>query len=127
MTSLWVVQTALILNFLKEEPNLSGGQRQRLLITRALANRPEILILDDATSALDYKTESYLRKGLKEKYSDTTSIIVAQRVSSIRDCDKIIIIDEGNILGIGNHEELMEKVKEYREIYQLQTGGVLDE
>lgn len=107
--------------------NLSGGQRQRLLITRALANRPEILILDDATSALDYKTESYLRKGLKEKYSDTTSIIVAQRVSSIRDCDKIIMIDEGNILGIGNHKELMEKVKEYREIYQLQTGGGLDE
>lgn len=107
--------------------NLSGGQRQRLLITRALAKKPDILILDDATSALDYKTESILRKEFNEKYLKTTTIIITQRVSSIKDCDKIIMIDDGKVLGIGTHKELLSTVNEYKEIYQLQMGGGLDE
>ncbi len=107
--------------------NLSGGQRQRMLVARALANNPEILVLDDAASALDYKTEANLRKNLKENYSSSTTFIITQRVSSIMNCDKIIVIDDGKVKGYGSHKELLEKVKLYQEIYQLQMGGGLNE
>ena len=107
--------------------NLSGGQRQRLLISRALANNPEILILDDASSALDYKTESLLRKNLEEKYSETTTIIITQRISSIMNCDKVLVIDEGKVIGYGTHDELLKTVKVYQEIYKLQMGGGVNE
>lgn len=107
--------------------NLSGGQRQRLLISRALANNPEILILDDASSALDYKTESILRKNLETNYSETTTIIITQRISSIMNCDKILVIDEGKAIGYGSHQTLLETVKVYQEIYKLQMGGGVNE
>lgn len=102
--------------------NLSGGQKQRLLIARALAAKPEFLILDDSSSALDFKTDAALRKVLREEYAETTSIIIAQRVSAVRDCDLILVLEEGQAAGLGNHEQLMEHCPLYREIYQLQTG-----
>ncbi len=102
--------------------NLSGGQRQRILISRALASHPEILILDDSSSALDYKTDADLRKVIRENYSDTTTVIIAQRVSSIMSLDDIIMLDEGEIIGHGTHEELMRDCPQYREIYDTQMG-----
>ncbi len=102
--------------------NLSGGQKQRLLIARALAGKPEFLILDDSSSALDFKTDAALRKVLREKYADTTAIIIAQRVSAVRDCDQILVLEEGEMAGLGSHEALMETCPLYREIYRLQTG-----
>ena len=103
--------------------NLSGGQRQRLLISRAIAGSPEILVLDDSSSALDYKTDAALRKAIREELSDVTSIIVAQRVSSIMHCDLILVLDGGRIVGRGTHEELMESCDIYREISESQIGG----
>ncbi len=103
--------------------NLSGGQRQRVLISRALAARPEILILDDSSSALDYKTDANLRKALSESFPETTLITVAQRVSSVKSCDLILVIEGGEIIGCGKHEELMESCKEYKEISDSQMGG----
>lgn len=103
--------------------NISGGQKQRLLIARAVAANPEILVLDDSSSALDYKTDAALRRALKESLNNTTTIIVAQRVSSVKDCDLIIVLEEGNIIGMGNNEYLMEHCKEYNEIAQSQMGG----
>ncbi|MCD7817924.1 MAG: ABC transporter ATP-binding protein/permease [Lachnospiraceae bacterium] len=102
--------------------NLSGGQRQRVLIARALAAHPEILILDDASSALDYKTDAALRKVIREEYRDTTTIVVAQRISSIMSLDDIIMLDEGEVIGHGTHEELMASCPKYREIYSTQMG-----
>ncbi len=102
--------------------NLSGGQRQRILISRALASHPEILVLDDSSSALDYKTDADLRKVIRENYSDTTTVIIAQRVSSIMSLDDIIMLDEGKIIGHGTHDELMRDCPEYREIYETQMG-----
>lgn len=102
--------------------NLSGGQRQRLLIGRALAARPEILLLDDASSALDYRTDSRLLRALKRNYHDTTTIIVAQRISSICNCTHILVLSEGNAVGYGTHEELMNSCNEYRNIAELQMG-----
>ena len=102
--------------------NLSGGQRQRLLIARALAANPEILILDDASSALDYATDAALRKALREKYRNTTSVIVAQRVSSIRHADLILVLQDGCVIGAGTHEQLMASCEEYRIIAQTQMG-----
>lgn len=102
--------------------NFSGGQKQRLLIARALAAKPEILILDDASSALDYGTDAKLRKALKENHADSTCIIIAQRISSIMNLDEIIIIDEGVIIGKGTHEELLENCPKYRDIYMTQMG-----
>jgi ATP-binding cassette subfamily B protein len=96
--------------------NLSGGQKQRLSIARAIARKPEILIFDDSFSALDYKTDRVLRKTLDEKCKDTTRIIVAQRIGTIRDADKIIVLDEGEIVGMGKHEELMQNCEVYRQI-----------
>ena len=103
--------------------NLSGGQRQRLLISRAIAGRPEILILDDSSSALDYKTDANLRKALSTSLPDSTVITVAQRVSSVKNCDLILVIDNGEIIGCGKHEELLEKCAEYKEISDSQMGG----
>ena len=102
--------------------NLSGGQKQRLLIARALAGKPEILILDDSSSALDYKTDASMRAQINEHFSDTTTVIIAQRVSSIRNCDNILVLDGGCMLGFGNHEELLENCELYREIHALQMG-----
>ena len=105
--------------------NISGGQKQRLLIARAVLNSPKILILDDSSSALDYKTDANLRKCLKESLKDTTVITVAQRVSSVKDCDTIIVIEEGKIIGLGTHEQLLENCLEYKEISDSQMGGAI--
>ena len=107
--------------------NISGGQKQRLLISRALAANPEILILDDSSSALDYKTDAALRRTLSENMADTTVITVAQRVSSVKDSDLIIVLDDGNIIGMGKHDELLENCIEYREISDSQMGGAFVE
>ncbi len=103
--------------------NLSGGQKQRVLIARALAAKPEILILDDSSSALDYKTDSLLRKALDQNLKGTTSIIIAQRISSIMHADHILILEDGRTLGYGTHKELLETCREYHEIYTSQMGG----
>lgn len=100
--------------------NLSGGQKQRILIARALAAKPEILVLDDSSSALDYKTDALLRHVIRDKYSDTTTIMIAQRISSIMSLDKIMVLDEGKIIGMGTHEELMKNCSLYKEIYDVQ-------
>jgi ATP-binding cassette subfamily B protein len=100
--------------------NLSGGQKQRLLIARALAGDPEILILDDSSSALDYKTDSMLRKAIREKHMDTTNIIIAQRISSVMKLDNILVLEDGQMAGYGNHEELLNACDVYQEIYQSQ-------
>ena len=103
--------------------NLSGGQKQRLLIARALAGDPEILILDDSSSALDYKTDSLLRQALAREYPGVTTIVIAQRVSSILHADHILVLEEGRELGYGTHPELMESCELYREISRSQMGG----
>ena len=100
--------------------NLSGGQKQRVLISRALAKKPEILILDDSSSALDYKTDSFLRKAINDNFKDTTTIIVAQRISSIKNADKIIVLRDGKIVESGKHEELLSKDGFYAELYNSQ-------
>lgn len=103
--------------------NISGGQKQRLLIARALANHPEILILDDSSSALDYKTDANLRKAILQNLKDTTSIIVTQRVSSVMNADLIIVLEEGEIIGMGNHRDLLNTCEVYKEISESQIGG----
>ena len=103
--------------------NLSGGQRQRLLIARAIAAHPEILILDDASSALDYRTDAALRRALADELSGTTVVTVAQRVSSVKSCDLILVLDDGKVIGVGKHEELLAVCPEYKEISELQMGG----
>ncbi len=103
--------------------NLSGGQKQRVLIARALAGNPEFLVLDDSSSALDYRTDSLLRKAIREEYAGTTTIIVAQRISSIKHAQHILVLEEGKMLGYGTHEELMQSCEIYREISQSQMGG----
>ena len=121
-------------DFLRERPegmeqpvqvrgnNLSGGQKQRLLIARALAANPEILILDDASSALDYATDARLRQALHRNYHDTTTVLVAQRISSLRHADWILVLDDGRVIGSGTHEALMEHCPEYRSIAMTQMG-----
>ena len=103
--------------------NLSGGQKQRILIARAFAAKPKILVLDDASSALDYKTDAKLRKALKENYSDATVILVAQRISSVMSCDHIMVMEEGQAIGYGTHEELLESCEVYKEIYVSQMAS----
>lgn len=103
--------------------NLSGGQKQRILIARALASHPDILILDDSSSALDYKTDASLRKELKTHFKDTTTIIIAQRISSIMHADHILVLEDGNCIGYGTHEELMQISSIYQEISQSQMGA----
>lgn len=102
--------------------NLSGGQKQRILIARALAARPEILVLDDASSALDYQTDAAFRKAIKENFADTTIIIVAQRVSSIRHADHILVLENGAVIGYGKHKHLIKSCEVYREISHSQMG-----
>ncbi len=104
--------------------DLSGGQRQRLLITRALASDPEILILDDASSALDYATDAKFRASLAREYSDTTQLIVTQRVSSVMHAELIMMLDDGEIVGMGTHAELMEQCAEYKKIADIQLGAM---
>lgn len=105
--------------------NLSGGQKQRTLITRALVANPEILILDDSSSALDYKTDAALRKSIREHHGDATTIIIAQRISSIMNLDHILVLHEGRCIGYGTHEELMAACETYQEIFQTQMGEEL--
>ena len=101
--------------------NVSGGQKQRLCIARALLKKPKILVLDDSTSAVDTKTDALIRKAFREEIPDTTKIIIAQRISSVQDADKIIVIDNGAISGTGTHEELLESNEIYREVFESQT------
>lgn len=103
--------------------NLSGGQKQRLLIARALADNPEILILDDSSSALDYRTDAMMRAAVRAEYPDTTVILVAQRVSSVKNADQILVLEDGAAAGIGNHEALMRDCEAYRQIARIQMGG----
>ena len=103
--------------------NLSGGQRQRLLIARALAGSPKILVLDDSSSALDFKTDKALRKAINENYLKTTKIIIASRISSIMNADKILVLENGIITGLGTHDELLNSNKMYKDIYDIQLGG----
>ncbi|MGF0034305.1 ABC transporter ATP-binding protein [Bariatricus sp. SGI.154] len=109
--------------------NVSGGQRQRLCIARALLKKPKILILDDSTSAVDTATDAKIRKAFREEIPDTTKLIIAQRISSVQDADRILVMDEGCIDGFGTHEELLATNEIYREVYESQTkgGGDFDE
>ena len=102
--------------------NLSGGQRQRMLVARALAGGSEIIILDDSSSALDYRTDARLRENLKKNYPHVTKVMIAQRVSSVRDMNSIVVMDKGRIIGYGDHESLMENCETYRETYNMQMG-----
>ena len=102
--------------------NLSGGQKQRLAIARALAGRPEILVLDDASSALDYRTDAALRQALRREMAGVTQVIVAQRVSSLRHADLILVLEEGRVIGRGNHQSLLQSCPVYREIAETQMG-----
>lgn len=113
-------------NLAQKANNLSGGQKQRLLIARALAASPEILILDDSSSALDYATDAAFRKALSKDYPDCTKIIVAQRISSIKNADLILVLDDGRVIGKGRHDELMRDCDEYKLIYAAQMGGEKD-
>jgi len=108
--------------------NVSGGQKQRLCIARALLKKPKILILDDSTSAVDTKTDSLIRKAFKEEIPNTTKFIIAQRISSIEDADKIIVMDNGKINAVGTHEQLLKENEIYKEVYYSQNkGGMTDE
>ena len=104
--------------------NVSGGQKQRLCIARALLRKPKILILDDSTSAVDTTTEAKIQKAIKEYMPNTTKIIIAQRILSVKDADKIIVIDNGMINGIGNHQQLLATNQIYKEIYYSQQDGM---
>ena len=103
--------------------NVSGGQRQRLCIARALLKKPKILILDDSTSAVDTATDAKIRKAFREEIPGTTKLIIAQRISSVKDCDRILVMDDGRINGIGTHDELLAGNEIYREVYESQVGG----
>ncbi len=103
--------------------NVSGGQKQRLCIARALLKKPSVIIFDDSTSAVDTKTDAQIRAALKKYAPSTTKIIIAQRVASVQDADKIIVMDEGKISGMGTHEQLLESNAIYREVYESQMKG----
>ena len=103
--------------------NVSGGQRQRLTIARALLKKPKVLILDDSTSAVDTATDARIRKAFAEEIPDTTKLIIAQRVASVMNADRIIVMDDGRVHGFGTNEELLENNEIYREVYESQTSG----
>jgi ATP-binding cassette subfamily B protein len=103
--------------------NLSGGQKQRLCIARALLKKPKILILDDSTSAVDTKTDAFIRSGFKTYIPETTKIIIAQRIASVQDADMILVMDSGKIVSCGTHDELMLSSDIYREVYEQQVNG----
>ena len=113
-------------NLAQKANNLSGGQKQRILIARALASSPEILILDDSSSALDYATDAALRKALARDYASSTKVIVAQRISSVKNADLILVLDDGEVIGSGTHDELIKTCGEYQLIYSTQMGGELN-
>ena len=102
---------------------MSGGQRQRICIARALLKKPKILILDDSTSAVDTATDSKIRKALREEIPGTTKIIIAQRISSVQDADRILVLNDGRVDGFGTHEELLAENEIYRDVFESQTGG----
>ncbi|MPM11863.1 putative multidrug export ATP-binding/permease protein [bioreactor metagenome] len=104
--------------------NVSGGQKQRICIARALLKNPKILILDDSTSAVDTATDSKIRQSFKENLQNTTTIIIAQRISSVSEADKIIVLNDGKIDGVGTHEELLSTNEIYKEVYESQQKGV---
>ena len=105
-------------------PNmLSGGQKQRLCIARALLKKPKVLILDDSTSAVDTATDAKIRKAFLTEIPETTKLIIAQRISSVQDADRIIVMENGKVNGFGSHEELLKTNEIYREVYESQTGG----
>jgi len=103
--------------------NVSGGQKQRLCIARALLKKPKILILDDSTSAVDTRTDAMIRAGFRSYIPDTTKLIIAQRVASVKDADMIVMLDNGRMVDVGTHDELMERCEIYREIHDSQTKG----
>ena len=109
--------------------NVSGGQKQRLCIARALLKKPKILILDDSTSAVDTATDAKIRQAFAKEIPDTTKLIIAQRISSVQNADRIIVMEDGRVNGFGTHEELLASNAIYREVYESQTqgGGDFDE
>ena len=106
--------------------NLSGGQKQRILVARSLAGSPEILILDDSSSALDYKTDSAMRKAIAMHHQDATVIMIAQRVSSVMNMTNILVMDNGACIGYGTHEQLLKNCPAYKEIYDTQMGAMAE-
>ena len=104
--------------------NLSGGQKQRVMIARALCGHPDILVLDDASSALDYRTDAALRAALREGYADTTKVLVAQRISSVAHADLILVLSGGRVIARGTHETLLKTCELYQELYASQMGGL---
>ena len=109
--------------------NVSGGQKQRLCIARALMKKPKVLVLDDSTSACDTATDAKIRKAFREEIPGTTKLIIAQRISSVEDADRILVIDNGTIAACGSHDELLKTSDIYREIYdtQIKGGGDFDQ
>ena len=107
--------------------NVSGGQKQRLCIARALLKKPKILILDDSTSAVDTRTDALIRKAFREDIPNTTKLIISQRISSIEDADRIIVMNDGKICGIGTHDELLKSNAIYQEVYETQKKGADDD
>jgi ATP-binding cassette subfamily B protein len=103
--------------------NVSGGQKQRLCIARALLKKPKILILDDSTSAVDTHTDAMIRKAFREEIPDITKLIIAQRVASVQDADRIVVLDGGTVAAIGTHDQLLQSCSIYAEIWQQQMGG----
>ena len=107
----------------REGSNVSGGQKQRICIARALLKNPKILILDDSTSAVDTKTDALIRHSFKNYLTDTTKIIISQRISSVKHADKIIVIENGHVIGFDTHENLIKSCELYKQTYELQMKG----